>query len=138
MRKLFFVSFFSLALIALVGCSNKVKLSGKVTFSDDGSPLTTGTVHFENDQCLARGKLQSDGSYVLGSESNTDGLPAGKYFVYVAGAVQAVGKDKSGLTANIPLITPNFTSRSKSTLSVDVSPSLKTYDFKVDRFGTQN
>jgi len=41
-----FAFFLSMILLALTGCGDKVALSGKVTYSDDGSPLPIGTVFF--------------------------------------------------------------------------------------------
>ncbi|MDR1270884.1 MAG: hypothetical protein LBK82_15320 [Planctomycetaceae bacterium] len=128
--------FFSLllALLLLSGCSDKVGLGGKVTFSDDGSPLGTGTVCFETDTYLARGTLKADGSYVVGSLSEKDGLPAGNYRIYVSGAEKEIGQDKDGMSIMEPLIDPKFSSGSTSGLSLDVTASTKSFDFKVDRY----
>jgi hypothetical protein len=124
----------SLTLLLLVGCGDKVGLGGKVTFSDDGSPLGTGTVCFETDTYLARGTLKTDGSYVVGSLSEKDGLPAGTYRVYISGAEKEIGQDKEGMAIMEPLIDTKFSIGSTSGLSVDVTASKKTFDFKVDRY----
>ncbi|MDR1484671.1 MAG: hypothetical protein LBT09_07585 [Planctomycetaceae bacterium] len=69
-------------LVSAVGCSGKAKVTGKVTFSD-GTPLTSGEVRFESSGYLAAGKIQSDGSYRMGSIRDTDGVPKGSYRVSV-------------------------------------------------------
>ncbi|MDR0609836.1 MAG: hypothetical protein LBG58_06980 [Planctomycetaceae bacterium] len=125
---------FSLTILLLTGCGDKVGLSGKVTFSDDGSPLSVGTVCFETDTFLARGTLKADGSYVVGSLSEKDGLPAGSYKVYISGAEQEIGQDKEGMALMEPLIDTKFSSASSSGLSIDVTASTKTFDIKVDRY----
>ncbi|MDR2706705.1 MAG: hypothetical protein LBC02_13070 [Planctomycetaceae bacterium] len=124
----------SLTLLLLVGCGDKVGLGGKVTFSDDGSPLGTGTVCFETETYLARGTLKADGSYVVGSLSEKDGLPAGTYRVYISGAEKEIGQDKEGMAIMEPLIDTKFSSGSTSGLSIDVTASTKTFDIKVDRY----
>jgi hypothetical protein len=124
----------SLTLLLFVSCNGKVGLGGKVTFLDDGSPLGTGTVCFETDTYLARGTLKADGSYVVGSLSEKDGLPAGTYRVYISGAEKEIGQDKEGMAIMEPLIDTKFSSGSTSGLSVDVTASTKTFDIKVDRY----
>ena len=73
----------SVLIIATVGCSDKVPMRGKVTFSDDGAPLTAGQVTFQSDTILARGYLKPDGTYILGTDKETDGIPKGTYNVYL-------------------------------------------------------
>src|SRR5581483_3241072 len=83
-----------LALVLLAGaagCGTRLyPVTGKVTYPD-GQPLTEGTVVFESqaagpDQKLvmARGPIQADGSYALGTYKPGDGAPAGKYRALVA------------------------------------------------------
>ncbi|MDR1963644.1 MAG: hypothetical protein LBQ50_07685 [Planctomycetaceae bacterium] len=124
----------SLTLLLFSGCGDKVGLGGKVTFSDDGSPLVTGTVCFETDTYLARGTLKPDGSYVVGSLSEKDGLPPGNYRVYISGAEKEIGQDREGMAIMEPLIDAKFASGSTSELSLEVTSSTKTFDIKVDRY----
>ncbi len=73
----------------IIGCDDgKVPLGGKVTYSDDGTPLETGTVGFTTDDYNARGPIQKDGSFVVSSEKPGDGLPPGTYRVHISGAEQ--------------------------------------------------
>jgi len=122
------------------GCGNgNVNLNGKITFSDDGSPLTIGTVYFASGSHLARGDIDSNGTYQIGSHSQKDGLPPGTYRVYISGAIKSDGAgmgsgmgNKMGGTTT-PLIDKKFTQAESSGIEVEVTSSLKTFDFKVDR-----
>ena len=124
-------------LLCAAGCGNgQVGLSGKVTFSDDDSPLTVGMVCFSTNSFLARGALNGDGVYTLGSSSEKDGLPPGSYRVYIEGAVKEDGKNKDGnmsLPNMIPAIDPKYNVAKTSGLVAEVTASTKTFDFKVDR-----
>ena len=146
MRKLK-IAYLLFVLVLVVGCGKgHVPLKGKVTFSDDGSPLTTGTVNFVNGSFQARAPLQPDGTYTVGTYQAADGLPPGKYSVYVAGAVKVIGEEKSNSSASMtgdiigggmpitePLIHEKFSSATTSGLEFEAG-STKSFDFKVDRF----
>ena len=72
-------------LLALTGCGNGLyPVRGTVTY-DDGSPVSQGMVVFENADgtTMARGQIQSDGSYQLSTQSPNDGLKPGRYKVLV-------------------------------------------------------
>ena len=131
--------FLTLLSFCVLGCGNgQVGLSGKVTFSDDDSPLTVGMVCFSTDSFLARGAIQGDGTYTLGSASEKDGLPPGQYRVYVEGAVKEKedGKNQGGgmsLPTMVTAIDPKFSAGKTSGIVADVTASTKTFDFKVDR-----
>ncbi|MGL4594301.1 MAG: hypothetical protein ACRCUY_06190 [Thermoguttaceae bacterium] len=125
----------TLVVLVLSGCGgDKLHMSGKVTYSDDGSPLTTGMVCFETPSYLARGELKPDGTYIIGSLSEKDGLPAGTYKVYVSGAQKATGEIKGGMTEYEPLIDAKFANSSTSGIEMVVDGKTKSLDFKVDRF----
>jgi len=124
----------SLLFLCVLGCGNgNVGLSGKVTFSDDDSPLTVGMVNFTTGTFLAKGPIQADGTYILGSISEKDGLPPGKYRVYITGASTAVASEKGGMPTMVPIINQKFTTAKGSGIEVDVTASTKKFDFKVDR-----
>ena len=78
--------------ISLTGCSDHCRLSGKVSF-EDGTPATRGMVIFTTESFQAKGEIQLDGSFVVGSEKVGDGIPRGTYGVYVSG----IGKTVPGL-----------------------------------------
>ncbi len=121
--------FLCLALVLLSGCSRNIKVSGKVTFSD-GSPLTSGTVFFENSNGTFRGALQLDGTYAMGGISEKDGVPKGSYQVYIADA-HIYQRTGTGSSVPVPLVEARFTRPSDSGLTCDV-PGGK-YDFVVER-----
>jgi hypothetical protein len=127
---LFYLVFTSFLIFA--GCGNNhVGLSGKVTFTD-GTPLTVGEVCFVTDTFAAYGTLKNDGTYVVGSLSESDGLPKGNYRVYISGASKLISEsnieslidekysnsETSGLTVEVP--TPN------GKFDITVEPNTKT------------
>ena len=127
-----FIYILLFAALLLTGCSNHEKLSGKVVFSD-GQPLTTGMVCFTDGSHMAWGRLRADGSYDVGSLSEKDGLPAGTYKVYISGASE-IENNGAGLMneTSRPLIAPEFTSPSKTPLSITV-PGERVYNITVER-----
>ena len=151
-----FCLLFFFVLTAMTGCGNGlVDLRGKVTFSDDDSPLTTGYVYLDDGQTLARGKINADGTYTVGTNSDKDGLAPGNYRVYIThaigpdpsgafetsfrpmGAANASANNSSGadsrLRRMIPLIDQKFTRVETSGLSITVDRSTKEFNIKVDR-----
>ncbi|MDO5552240.1 MAG: hypothetical protein Q4G68_00635 [Planctomycetia bacterium] len=70
------------AFVAFAGCDGKQDLNGSVTFPD-GTPLDRGMVYFCTPTFIARGAIQPDGSFDVGSLTESDGLPPGTYKVYV-------------------------------------------------------
>ena len=77
----------SLVLLGASGCGSETffPVSGKVTYKD-GKPVTAGLVIFEpvSQKISARGEILSDGSFQLGTHSNTDGAMEGEYKVLIA------------------------------------------------------
>ena len=134
---------FLLALFA--GCSNNVSLKGTVTFSDDGSPLTQGTIGFRKDGRIARGDIKKDGTFVVGFEKDANGLPPGVYDVFLTGTEIVTMVEKgvmnvSGVEQPMheivtePQILPKYMSADTSGLTFEVTAATKSYDIKVDRF----
>ena len=124
----------SFSLLLLTGCDTNVGLKGKVIFSDDRSPVPTGIVCFEMDNFLARGIINPDGTFVVGSLKAKDGLPKGTYRVYVSGAKKVIEPEKGGLEILEPLIDEKFTSGITSGIAIDVTPSTKFFEVVVDRY----
>lgn len=108
-----------------------------MVFSDDGSPLTVGTVCFATETHYARGDLDKNGNYTLGFEKQGNGLPKGEYKVYIADAVTVTGtiKDDEGDERAVysPVIAQKFTSKGLTDLTCIVDGKTKTFDFKVER-----
>ena len=126
--------FFALLLLLLAGCSGNVGLKGKVVFSDDQSPVPTGTVFFEKGGYLARAVIQPNGTFTVGSVKSKDGLPPGTYGVYITSAHQVVGKCELGIDIYGTLIDEKYTKSSTSDISIDVTASTKYVEFIVDRY----
>ena len=129
-------------LLFAVGCSDKMPLSGTVTFSDDGSPVTRGAIFFQSDKVLAQGEITENGSYIVGTDKKTDGLPRGTYKVFITGTekltiVQVQGP--SGTTGETAVETPSVDKKygdvSTSGLEFTVDGKTKKFDIKVDRAG---
>jgi hypothetical protein len=120
-----------IALLIFTGCNNgKVGLGGKVTYTD-GTPLTVGEVCFETDTYMARGALKKDGSYVVGSVSEKDGLPKGTYRVYISGADQMIS-EPDGMQLPESLIDEKYRQSTTSGLTVDVPVLGGKYDIVVE------
>ena len=135
-------TFFSLVLLSifLTGCgSGKVPFSGKIIFSDDGSPLTTGTIAFVKDGKLSRGEIKEDGTFVVGTDGVADGLFPGTYQVYIsarkATPVESTGPySDTGNYVYEELIDKKYQSPDTSGITVEVPHPTKHYELSVDRF----
>jgi hypothetical protein len=130
-------SFFLALLVLLVGCGGHVSLKGKVVYSEDKSPVPTGTICFETDTYLARGTISSDGTFVVGSIKQRDGLPAGSYRVYFVDVHELLGYDYGGAAIYEPLIDQKYASSSTSGITLEVTRSTKTFEIEVDRAPTK-
>jgi hypothetical protein len=101
------VHLFALASLVLVPCwgcgasggsgavAALVPVKGKVTYK--GRPLTNGVVRFapEGYGRPATGRLQSDGSYTLGTNKEGDGVVAGAHLVTVGGFDKTLASDRA-------------------------------------------
>jgi hypothetical protein len=81
----------ALLLLAATGCGGYYPVHGKVTY-EDGTPVAKGIVVFESKDSarpvVARGDIEPDGTYRLGTQKPGDGAPAGKYRVLVTPRVE--------------------------------------------------
>jgi len=129
--------FVLLGFVFLVGCSGKQPLSGTVTFSDDGTPVTAGAVFFETPTFNAQGSIKSDGTYIVGSTGLTDGIPRGTYMVSIRGAEEIKSvMGPGGTMVDGPrrsLIDTKYQRADTSGLTFTVDGKTKKYDIKVDR-----
>ncbi|MDR1960009.1 MAG: hypothetical protein LBQ54_13350 [Planctomycetaceae bacterium] len=116
------------------GCGSKnQKVSGKVTFTD-GSPLTTGIVCFvAEDGSTGRGEIALDGTYVMGFESEKNGIPkGGTYQVSIINALKEEGTDKTGMPILKPLINRKYDNVKTSGLTFIADGKSKTFDITVE------
>jgi len=70
---------FLVCLVAL-GCSPNVKVTGTVTYSDNGEVVKFGTILFTGEQEIGRGVIK-DGKYSVGLSKDGEGIPPGTYTV---------------------------------------------------------
>lgn len=126
--------FFTLTLCFLSGCNTKdhVHFGGKVTLPD-GTPYTKGFVCFTKGSISAMGPLRQDGTYSLGSFKENDGLPPGRYQVYLSGfqQVDQTRKEKSGAPILVSDIDLKFERPETSGLECEVGKGGR-FDFTVE------
>jgi hypothetical protein len=124
MKNLFALTF---CFLFVVGCGgSKARLGGTVTFEEDGKPVPNGSVFFATETYSAKGTIK-DGKYVMGSTDTNDGLPAGKYKVYISGATEEIkGTEHS-------LIDPKYADYASTPLTCDVPVAGNTFDIKVPK-----
>ena len=129
---------FFLLLIFAVGCGGNCSVTGKVTFPD-GSPLDHGEVIFEDSTLIARGDIQSDGTYAVQS-GELKGLPKGTYSVSIGGfqdkVVESFAPDGRPTGVQIiPAVIPiaqKYLSSNSSGLTCEVKGKTS-YDIKVEK-----
>jgi hypothetical protein len=109
--------FFSIVVLCLAsvslfsGCSDKVRVHGKVTYTD-GENVGSGTVTFSSDTKSYKGLVDSKTSeYVLGAGGNGKGITKGTYSVTLTSLNSEIGviyiplkyskKETSGLTCEV-------------------------------------
>lgn len=110
--------------VAASGCSPNVKMSGRVVYDDDGSPLTAGTVLLCTPTMQARGHLDKNGYFDVGTLGDRDGLPPGTYEVGIVGAIDS--EDRG-------LLTDKWYNPKTSGITVQVEKGMKSLEIKVDR-----
>jgi len=123
--------FLCLFLLVFAGCSDKVKVKGNVAYSD-GSLITDGNyrwVLFENEKYTLKGEIKDDGSFQLGSFTETDGIPRGKYKVgIVLAELDGDGIPDENFDAS-KFIDKKFLKSDTSGIEYDVKKPL--YDVKI-------
>ncbi|UUO08246.1 hypothetical protein M4951_07970 [Blastopirellula sp. J2-11] len=110
------------------GCRSEFNsLQGTVKY-EDGTPVDHGMVCFLKDGFLAKGVIESDGAFVVGSLRADDGLPDGAYQVYIDGAVIEDLKAPTGVRSIVP---KEMTDPEKSGLTFKVPGDGRTLDIVV-------
>jgi hypothetical protein len=130
--------------LALAGCGKNSALQGRVTF-EDGTPLTVGTVVFSSADGLARGQIQPDGTYRVGTLKAHDGILPGTYRVFIIGAEGPGGppqntgeRDSEGNPihapiALVPLIDVRYMTAESTPLTCTVPAPGNRFDIIVER-----
>src|SRR5207247_8275621 len=114
--------------LGVTGCGRGLyPVHGKVTFPD-GTPLPGGVVVCETKAVdktfMARGEVQKDGTFRLGTEKPGDGARPGKYRVLVNPPVTYVPDEARGIRAveiRGPVIDARFSDRTTSGLELEVT-----------------
>ncbi|MDR1383334.1 MAG: hypothetical protein LBJ67_05755 [Planctomycetaceae bacterium] len=130
---------FWVVLVLFAGCSRKVQLGGKITFADNGEPLTVGTVGFTDGQFMARSQINQEGLFQLSWLGEKDGIPKGEYKIFITGANRyeegTVDEDKDGKFDLVAfrIIHSKYENWQTSGLSIKVDGSTKSFDIQVER-----
>ena len=140
-----FLTTILLAAVCFCGCSSNahVPLSGRITFEDNGEPLTTGSIAFVKGTDQARSEIDSDGRYTLGFLGASDGLPKGEYKIYIQavhteyvyGRPNADGEAEVIDRIETPLIASKYRDPATSGLTFTADGKSRTFDIKVERAG---
>ena len=131
-------------LLLAVGCSNKVLLSGTVTFTD-GEPVPEGVVIFHADKggTISQGGIKSDGTYTVGTDTQKDGLPRGTYRVSIGGTdlIEQRRVPDSSISGGFNVesvmmqrIDRKYTSPDTSGLIFNADGKMRTFDIQVERY----
>ena len=123
--------------ILLIGCGKSdtmAPVEGIVTI--DGQPLTKGTIRFTPSAGRsARGRIQSDGTFTLGTNTDTDGALIGDHAVsvtaYAGEPVDTGEADSFDRPTRKPLVPLHYFSDTSSGLSFEVKPGKNHADFKL-------
>jgi len=128
----------ALSLLALAGCGRRDlhPVSGTVRFPD-GAPVTTGRVVLDygiGSKYGGWGYIKPDGTFTLGSLTQTDGVRAGTVKVAITFASQPDGEpDRDGIVTKLkPLVHPRFAHPDTSGLSFEIPRQTK-WDIVVER-----
>ena len=126
-------------LFVAVGCGDKVQLRGTITFADDGEPLPFGSVMFESSTHFSQGRIKPDGTYVVGTDHESDGIHPGTYRVTVVGTdlseSRVSGQEGNQTFQEIRMrqIHERYEDANTSGLTVEVDRSTRTFDIQLER-----
>lgn len=123
-----------LLVVTAAGCgSGRYPVTGKVAF-EDGSPLDEGTVSAEatidGKLVAARGNIQNDGSFQLGTERPGDGALPGKYRVVVLPRALGDSENAQGMK---PAVADKFTRFDTSGITHEVPNGPSELNIRVTR-----
>ncbi len=122
MRRFHDLAFFALVVAICIGCSrdthHMAPVSGRVTLN--GKPLTTGVVAtLPNSGRGAKGVINSDGTFTLGTYSTNDGALVGAHKVGVASFDETKGRGPESPNGKL-LIPDRYLNPQSSGLTIEV------------------
>jgi len=127
------VTFSLMILLFMTGCSDKVHLSGKLTF-DDGEPVTFGTVFFVTPSTISQAGIRQDGTYTVGSDGVSDGMPKGEYQVYlVVEELTSIEVGGQSVNTYTSLIDAKYTNAETSNLTFTADGKTRRFNIEVER-----
>ncbi len=138
MKSHFLIIFLATLCLLATGCNRNCAVSGKITYTD-GTPVPGGTIIFSTEVFQAKGPIQKDGSYVLGSVEINDGIPKGVYNVHFASSMLTVPtttfdeKTKKATTVvqTTKLVDDKYVHPKESGITCEIKGGM-TFDFSVD------
>lgn len=122
------------SLLLVLGCSGPdTTVAGKVVYDKDGSPVTTGMVMFVSieGQHLARGDIQSDGTFSLRSKDRNTSIHPGKYGVCIV-PPDTSSQRENGIIVP-PLVDARFLDTRSSGLEFEVQPGENNFTLTVSK-----
>ena len=131
----------ALSLIVFVGCADKAKISGTVTFTD-GELVTIGQVSMRSaDGATYHGYLDKNGRFSPGETRDGQPIPCGRYQVWLSGTETFTEHRSDPNNPDTATFTPVKTIDDKYTVP-DTSPftaevkrgGSKTFNFTVERY----
>jgi hypothetical protein len=132
------VLFFALfPVLIFTGCSDKTQISGQVTYTDE-TPVYPGKVCFTAGKNTFYGRLNKEGRYSVGEFKDGEGIPAGKYDVWVAEtgyAVEIIKNGKpTGLYDSVERVSAKYTNPNPECPKYELKRGgSKTFDFTVEK-----
>ena len=129
----------------MAGCGSgnprTYQVTGSIRF-EDGSPMRTGYVEFQPTAggTSARARVDSDGSFTLGTFNDTDGAPVGEYVAIVTQSnppidpkeVRKLGPEHESHADSVQVVSLKYASRSTSNLKFNVEPKKNHFDLTVE------
>jgi hypothetical protein len=136
-------------LTVLTGCGDDVgppdkpyPVRGKVTYKEDGSPVTKGTIWFVYESGPAkegggfsnyepRGQIQPDGTYQLSTAGENDGAPIGTYKVFIQEPTVEGTEGQGDQVEHI--VKEPYRTRETTPLTAEVKSGSNTIDIQVEK-----
>ena len=124
MRNILPLILLTLSAMLLSGCG-QTKVTGTVSFPD-GSPLTTGTIIFEDDKNSYTATIKDDGSFKMGMLKDGEGIPPGQYRVAIMAVDPESDNDvETQATSKARFLThPKYASSRTSGITYDVQKNM--------------
>jgi hypothetical protein len=121
--------------LALMGCAKSLhEATGKLVYADTGEPvaeLAGFDVIFTNEKIgkSARGMIQKDGTFKLGTLVDDDGVPLGEFVVTLTQPVRMPDRPYQG----DPVVDRSYEDPAKSDLKATVEEGKNSFTFRLKR-----